>query len=128
MDDTPADDLPLLFDEFALPTADEWQSAAVASLGNQPFEKLVSPSYEGLPIRPLYRREDTAGLSFTGTVPGHPPYVRGANAAGTPPMGWRIAQALGPARPADFNRALLADLERGQTAVTLLPDLSLIHI
>ena len=121
MSDTQQGD-PLTFDEFPLPTYDEWQAAAVASLAGKPFDKLTTPSYEGIPIRPLYRREDTVSRSFTGTVPGHPPYVRGANAAGTPPMGWRIAQALGPARPADFNRALLADLERGQTAVTLLPD------
>lgn len=108
MDDTPADDLPLLFDEFALPTADEWQSAAVASLGNQPFEKLVSPSYEGIPIRPLYSRENTAGLQFTGTLPDRPPYVRGRHAIRKVVHGWTTAQAYGSGRPADFNRALLA--------------------
>ena len=122
MDDTPADDLSLRFDEFAHPTADEWQAAAVDSLGGQPFEKLISPSYEGIPIRPLYRRKDTAGLSFTGTVPGRPPYVRGRAAIGSLRLGWGIAQALGLGRPAAFNRALLADLERGQTALTLRLD------
>ncbi len=121
MSDTQQGD-PLTFDEFPLPTYDEWQAAAVASLAGKPFDKLTTPSYEGIPIRPLYRREDTVGRSFTGTVPGHPPYVRGINAAGTLPTGWRIAQALSHVRPADFNRALLVDLARGQTAVTLLLD------
>ncbi|MBP8947728.1 MAG: hypothetical protein KBG73_02740, partial [Candidatus Promineofilum sp.] len=122
MDDTPVDDLSLRFDEFALPTADDWQTAAVDFLGGQPFEKLISPSYEGIPIRPLYRREDTADLPFAATVPGRPPFARGATAAGSLGGGWGIAQALGLGRPADFNRVLLADLQRGQTAVTLLLD------
>ena len=106
MSDTQQGD-PLTFDEFPLPTYDEWQAAAVASLAGKPFDKLTTPSYEGIPIRPLYRREDTVGRSFTGTVPGHPPYVRGINAAGTLPTGWRIAQALSHVRPADFNLSLI---------------------
>ncbi len=122
MDDTPPDDLPLDFDEFPGPTADEWRAAAVASLAGQPFEKLISPSYEGIPIRPLYRREDTADLTFTGTVPGRSPFVRGATAAGNLAGGWGIAQALNHGRQADFNRAPLAGLERGQTALTMLLD------
>ena len=122
MDDTPVDDLSLRFDEFNLPTADTWQTAAVDSLGGQPFEKLISPSYEGIPIRPLYRREDTAGLPFAATVPGRPPFARGATAAGSLAGGWGIAQALGHGRAADLNRDLLAGLERGQTALTLLLD------
>jgi methylmalonyl-CoA mutase len=122
MDDTPVDDLSLSFDEFALPAADDWQTAAVDFLGGQPFEKLISPSYEGIPIRPLYRREDTADLPCAATVPGRPPFARGATAAGSLAGGWGIAQALGLGWPADFNRALLADLQRGQTALTLLLD------
>jgi methylmalonyl-CoA mutase len=118
--DTHDGDHGLSFDEFSPPTFTEWQAAAVDSLGSKPFEKLISPSYEGIPIQPLYRRED-AGIAAD-TIPGHPPYLRGTTAAGYLVRPWAIAQELAYGSPAAFNRALRFDLEHGQTAVNLLLD------
>ncbi len=66
--------------------------------------------------------EDAAVFSAARTVPGMPPYIRGAGAAGYPHRPWAIAQELNDGRPAAFNRALREDLARGQTAVNLLLD------
>ncbi len=126
MDDTRQDD-PLTFDEFPRPAFEEWQAAAVDSLGGKPlngdpFDKLTTPTYEGFPLQPLYRREDTAGLAAAHTVPGQAPYLRGAQAAGYIERPWAIAQELAYGRPATFNEALRFDLEHGQTAVNLLLD------
>ena len=121
MSDTPQGD-PLTFDEFPAPDYDDWQAATVESLAGKPFEKLITATYEGIPLRPLYRREDTAALQFAATVPGRPPYVRGARAAGYLERPWAVAQELAYGRPGDFNRALLSDLAHGQTAVNIVLD------
>jgi len=122
MDDTQHDLPPLDFDEFPAPSYDEWQRAAVASLKGRPFDKLITSTYEGIDLQPLYRREDTADIAAAHTLPGSTPYLRGATAAGYLARPWAIAQELGYGRPATFNRALRHDIERGQTAVNLLPD------
>lgn len=122
MDDSRQNAPSLSFDEFPAATWDEWQRAAVASLKGRPFDKLISPTDEGIDIQPLYRREDTADIAATYTVPGSPPYVRGTSASGYLERPWAIAQELGYGSPAVFNLALRYDLERGQTAVYLLPD------
>ncbi len=109
-------------DEFSAPSADEWRAAAVASLGGQPFEKLISRTYEDIPLQPLYRREDTADLPFAQTLPGQPPYLRGRMATGATQHGWAIAQEISEHDPAAFNAALIAALEHGQTAVTIRLD------
>ncbi|MCA9866826.1 MAG: acyl-CoA mutase large subunit family protein [Anaerolineae bacterium] len=121
MDDTQQDES-LPFDEFPRPTFEAWQVAAVESLGGKPLDKLTTPTYEGIPLQPLYRREDTASIAAAHTVPGQAPYLRGAHAAGYVERPWAIAQELAYGRPAAFNQALRFDLEHGQTAVNLLLD------
>jgi len=116
MDDTPVDETPLDFDEFPDLTAEEWQAAAVASLGGKPLEKLITPSYEGIPIRPLYRREDVANLQFTATLPDQPPYVRGYKVL----FNRNHVQPFDLGRPADFNRALQAYQKSGGILTMLL--------
>lgn len=122
MDDTQRSDPPLSFDKFPPPTHEEWQQAALDSLGGKPFDRLVTSTYEGIPLQPLYRREDVADLEAPRTVPGHAPYLRGIRAAGYLAQPWAIAQELAYPTPAGFNRALRFDLEHGQTAVNLLLD------
>jgi methylmalonyl-CoA mutase len=119
--DTNGSDHDLHLDEFSPPAYEEWQTAAVDSLGGKPFEKLITASYEGIPIQPLYRREDAGGIAAD-TMPGQPPYVRGTTAAGYLRRPWAIAQELAYGSPAAFNRAMRFDLEHGQTAVNLLLD------
>lgn len=122
MDDRHPTEPTLSFDEFPAPTFEEWQAAAVDSLAGKPFDKLVTPTYEGIPLQPLYRREDTADIAAARTIPGAPPYLRGASVDGYLRKPWAIAQELAYGTPADFNRALRFDLEHGQTAANLLLD------
>lgn len=109
MDESRQDNPALSFDEFPEPSYDEWQQAAVDSLKGRPFDKLITPTYEGIPLQPLYRREDTANLSFPDTLPDRPPYVRGHRVIGKYLYGRRIGEALGSGRPADFNRLLTVE-------------------
>ncbi len=120
MNDTQANEPTLSFDEFAPPDANTWRQAAVDSLAGKPFEKLLTPTYEGIDLEPIYTRADVADLPWPHTMPGAPPFVRGAQAGGPKP--WLIAQELTYGSPAAFNRALRFDLEHGQTAANLLLD------
>ena len=108
-----------LFSDFEFPSYETWYETTVASLKGKPFEKLVRNSAEDIEIRPMYRAEDVADIEHLGTLPGQFPFVRGTTAQGYQKQPWQIAQAISSSLPADFNRAVLADLARGQTAVNI---------
>ncbi len=121
-DPTLTPDLDIDLFDFPQLEFEAWQAAAVESTGGKPFDKLVTPTYEGIPLQPLYHRGDLAELDGLDAIPGRPPYRRGATAAGYLAQPWAIAQELAYGTPAAFNRALRFDLEHGQTAVNLLLD------
>lgn len=101
------------FDEFPIPSYEDWYAAAVASLDGASFEKaLTSTTYEGLTLQPIYCREDAQQH----TLPGQPPYTRGNHPVA--PL-WSIAQQIPYTTPEAFNAALRSDLERGQDAINL---------
>jgi methylmalonyl-CoA mutase len=123
--DSPAPDgAAHLFAEFDAPAYEAWREATVSSLKGVPFEKLITRTYEGIDLQPLYRAEDAADLAHVATLPGKPPYVRGSDATGYLEQPWAIAQEIGAATPSEFNRRLLHDLQRGQNAVNLIFDAS----
>lgn len=122
MEESDRDEQLILTDDFPAPSFEEWQAAAVASLGGKPFEKLITPSYEGIAIQPMYRREDIEDLPLRYNLPGQPPFMRGPSAASYTHQPWAIAQELALPTPEAFNRALQFDLEHGQTSATLLLD------
>lgn len=122
MEETPQDERPNFIDEFPVPQFAEWQAAAVASLNGKAFDKLMTESYEGIAIQPLYRHEDITSLLAINNLPGQTPYIRGTSAAEYRRQPWAIAQELAYSTPEAFNRALQYDLEHGQTAVNLLLD------
>ncbi|MBB4686219.1 methylmalonyl-CoA mutase family protein [Amycolatopsis jiangsuensis] len=81
-----------------------------------PESKLVSRTYDGIEIQPLYTAEDEQGpLGF----PGLPPFVRGARPEGVIGTGWdvRVRHLRADAKVA--NAAILADLEGGASSVWL---------
>ena len=113
-----------LFDAFEPPSLEQWREETVAALKGLPFEKLSTRTYEGITLQPIYRRADAAALSHQQTLPGRPPYVRGAEAAGYLAAPWLVAQEIRIGSPAAFNQALRHDLDRGQTAVNLVVDVA----
>ena len=103
----------LSFDEFPIPSYEDWYASAVDSLDGASFEKvLTTATYEGLTLQPIYRREDAQQH----TLPGQPPYTRGTHPVA--PL-WSIAQAIPYTTPEAFNAALRSDLERGQDVINL---------
>lgn len=109
-----------LLSEFPETTYEQWKEEAVRLLKGAPFEKkLLTKTYEGIILQPLYRKEDLEKLDFADTLPGEKPFLRGVDALGFKRKPWEIAQEIPYADPGEFNEALLHDLKRGQTAVNL---------
>lgn len=112
-----------LFSDFTYSTYEQWRSAVEKTLKGAPFEKrLITKTYEGIDLQPMYRQDDIAHLTYTYTLPGAVPFVRGTSAAGYVGKPWEIAQEIAASTPAAFNQALHYDMERGQTAVNLVLD------
>ncbi len=114
----------LTFDEFEPASYEAWRKEAEAALKGVPFEKkLVSKTYEGIDLQPIYNKEDVSTDSlFNGNLPGFAPFLRGDAALGYRSKPWEICQKLNYATPKEFNSAARHDLQRGLTALNLWLD------
>ena len=106
------------FDEFQVPTYDEWHAAAEAALKGAPFDKrMYTKTYEGIRLSPIYRLEDVEQLPWKDTYPGVSPYLRGCSAGGYMTDPWLIAQPSKFVLPAEANRVMKRELARGSGCV-----------
>ena len=97
---------------------DRWQREFKAGVGDDRETVNVS----GVPIRPLYTAADRAsGKDEALGYPGQPDYTRGIYATMHRGRTWTQRQLVGLGTPADYNQRLLGLLERGATAVSLIP-------
>jgi len=100
--------------DFDLAGRDQWMDLVEQVLRGAAFEeKLVSTTYDGVAIQPLYTGADHAGDPG---LPGMAPFTRGSRAAGG---AWQVRQAHSRATG---NRALLDDLSGGADAIELRID------
>lgn len=69
-------------DDFPAATYDAWRALVEADLGGTPFErKLVTRTYDGLEIQPLYTASDRPHADDPSGFPGAMPYTRGSSPA-----------------------------------------------
>ncbi|MBD3258641.1 methylmalonyl-CoA mutase [candidate division GN15 bacterium] len=109
-----------LFGQFSPTPYDEWRTEAERLLRGAPFDKkLLTPTPEGITLKPIYRQEDAADISEAESVPGYAPFLRGRLAWRNSSDAWQMAQELIYPDHESFNEALRHDLERGLTAVML---------
>jgi len=97
------DELTLAAD-FAPASRDDWRKLADGVLKGAPFEKLISKTYDGLKIEPIYERARNATV-----IP--------ARSAGSP---WQIMMRVDHPDAAAANAQALHDLENGATGLTLV--------
>lgn len=88
---------------FPPATEAEWRRLVERSLDGRPFESLVSTTFEGLRIEPLYQRSMSEG----------------AHARRQKPGAWKISQRIDHPEPDTANQMARADLEGGGDALTL---------
>ncbi len=97
---------------------ERWQREFAAGVADEREIANVS----GIAIQPLYTNADrpAAGDEPLG-YPGQPDYTRGIYATMHRGRTWTQRQLVGLGTPADYNQRLLGLLERGATAVSLIP-------
>src|SRR6516164_236166 len=114
-----------LGDDFPPVGYDEWRALAEADLQGASFEqKLVTHTYEGIDIQPVYTRRDRPGEGDPDGFPGMPPFVRGTRPLGAVLTGWDLRQEHAHPDLAATNRAILEDLRGGVTSLLLRLDLA----
>ncbi len=101
-----------LGDEFPRPTHDDWLGLVEKTLKGAGFDDtLISHTYDGLPIEPLYyRQQDTQEL-------GEAPYRRGARDNSI-----HLCQSYSNPDIAQTNKEILDDLASGVSAIRLKID------
>ncbi|NUT95651.1 MAG: methylmalonyl-CoA mutase [Saccharothrix sp.] len=99
--------------EFPAPDREQWLELVQGVLrkSGAEFESLVTTTYDGIRLQPLYTADDTAPASG---FPGLAPFTRGGRPQGAV-EGWDVRQLH---RVADRN-AVMADLENGVTSLWL---------
>lgn len=114
---------PVSFEEFPSVSYEEWRKEAEAALKGAPFEKrLVTRTYEGISLQPLYTEENAPLSGQAETFPGAADYLRGTDPLGYVRGGWAIAQKCGDALPERTNALLREELASGATAVHIALD------
>ena len=110
-----------LLSEFLIPTYQEWRKAAEDTLKGVPFEKkLITKTYEGIDLQPIYNADDRDKVSYLAdALPGSFPFTRGICSTGYKTCTWKISQAYSYPLPKMLNEALKNDLEHGQDAIVI---------
>ncbi len=109
--------------DFEAPSYNAWREKVEKDLKDVPFEKkLITRTYEGIDLQPIYTQEDLENLEFVNELPGEGNLVRGNDASGYSKNGWEICQDIPYPFPEDFNEALKNDLSRGQNSISLTLD------
>jgi len=90
--------------EFPATDRAEWLRLVEKALKDRPFEKLISRTYDGIAVEPLYARAAGA-TAVAGRAPGLP---------------WRIAQRVDHPDPAAASAEALGDLTNGADALALV--------
>src|SRR6516162_8906857 len=114
-----------LRDDFPPVGYDAWRALAEADLEGASFEqKLVTHTYEGIDIQPVYTRRDRPDAEDPMGFPGLTPFVRGARPLGAVTTGWDLRQEHAHPDPAITNQAILEDLQGGVTSLLLRLDVA----
>ncbi len=111
----------LNFEEFPIPSYEEWKDEAIKSLKGASFEKkLFTSTFEDIVLKPIYYSFDVDNDYLAGTsYAGETPYLRGNNHSGLKFKKWQIAQTIPYYEPNKLNSALREDLTKGQNAVNI---------
>lgn len=113
-----------LLEEFPPHSYDQWKDAAIALLKGASFEKrLISRTYEGFSLQPIYNASDVADLPhLRSSVPGLGNQVRASRLGGYRSRPWLISQELSAPTPEALNKLILSALNGGQNELNLWLD------
>ncbi|MBS0270169.1 MAG: methylmalonyl-CoA mutase, partial [Proteobacteria bacterium] len=96
----------------------------------KPAAKAVAPEApvwetpEGIPVKPVFTDQDTAGLGFIDGLPGIAPYVRGPYPAMYALQPWTVRQYAGFSTAEDSNAFYRRNIAAGQKGLSIAFDLA----
>ncbi len=109
--------------DFSPPSFDEWKKKVEADLKGASFEKkLITKTYEGIELYPIYTKKDINKLKLRNDFPGRKLFKRGLNFSGYINESWNINQEIKVADPKAFNKELKNALANGQNSINLTLD------
>ncbi|AKQ67874.1 Methylmalonyl-CoA mutase [Myxococcus hansupus] len=79
---------------------------------------------EGIPVKPVYTREDLAGVEHLGSLPGLPPFVRGPYSTMYVQQPWTVRQYAGFSTAEASNAFYRRNLAAGQKGLSIAFDLA----
>ena len=109
--------------DFEKKTIGDWEDLARRELRERPLDDLTGRTPEGIEVRPLYTAADLEEMETPSSLPGFPPYLRGARAtmyAGRP---WTVRQYAGFSTAAASNAFYRKNMAAGQTGLSVAFDL-----
>ncbi len=112
-----------LLKDFVELNYEEWKKFVEVELKGIPFDKkLVTKTYEGIDLKPIYDIDDIKNLEQLKSKPGYPDFIRGTGISGYLIENWNIHQSIHNTLPEDFNNILSHNLKYGQNCIYLYPD------
>lgn len=112
-----------LLEEFPEHTLEQWKEAAVQLLKGRPFDKtLITKTYEGFDLQPIYMRESLPELPHLQDQPGMGSRVRGSRVDGYLENSWLVSQELSAPTANELNKVILEGLEKGQNELNIWLD------
>ncbi len=110
-------------EDFATPRYEDWVAEVEKALKGAPFDKrMLTRTWEGVTLRPIYTRRDWPSDGDRSGFPGAVPYTRGGRAAGNRVGDWDMRQRYAYPDASRCNDILLNDLERGVTSLHIVFD------
>lgn len=104
------------FDEFTVPTTEEWIQACNELLKGRPFDKVMyTKNYEGITFDPMYTLRRNKDILPTDDYPGMGDFLRGSTVNGYVGEPWGIAQACDLTLPEENNELLKHEIDKGST-------------
>jgi methylmalonyl-CoA mutase len=114
---------PDLKKDFTIPSFGTWEKKVKSDLKGESFDSsLITKTYEGINLQPIYISNDIKNLQQINNFPGFEHFLRGNKASGYIGQDWEIAQEYNQALPEDMNEALKNDLEKGLNSINIFLD------
>ncbi|MDX9758065.1 MAG: methylmalonyl-CoA mutase [Bacteroidota bacterium] len=105
-------------------TMEEWKKIALAESRGKDPDALIWQTPEQIPVRPLYTREDLAGLEHLDFVAGMPPFLRGPYSSMYVTRPWTVRQYAGFSTAEESNAFYRRNLAAGQKGLSIAFDLA----
>lgn len=97
-------------------TYEDWKQKAEESLKGKSIQSLSRNTYENIPLKPLYTKEDVK-IEKNTVFPGAPDYRRGIEPLGYVKEPWKVAQTIQYTQLDELAEKLTSSLEKGQSAL-----------